>query len=70
MASFDETSCSGCDTFDLEIRSPSHKWIKPSRTCRYCDSRAELGQCCDHCGSPDDGQRGPLKMAPMNVAMA
>lgn len=40
------------------------------RTCRYCQTVAHSGEDCTHCGAPDDGKRGPLEMAPMNVVMA
>jgi len=40
------------------------------RECWYCKTQQFDSVECTHCGAPDDGKRGPLEMAPMNVVMA
>ena len=37
------------------------------RFCRYDRTLQRNGESCDHCGAPDDGDRGPLMMEPIKV---
>jgi hypothetical protein len=40
------------------------------RTCHYCSTAQVSGVDCTYCGAPDDGDRGPLAMAPIRVVTA
>jgi hypothetical protein len=42
------------------------KVVPAARVCRYCDSGVPAGEC-PVCGATDDGQRGPLAMAPWGL---
>jgi len=49
---------------------PAYVQAVSLRVCRYCSAQVRADKPCANCGAPDDGDRGPLTMAPMGCVLA